>query len=347
MVHTMQVVRRVFRTTAEMLLYDLFDDEPANRLLNGDIKFIERDIFDYIGFNNITLKSVPGSQYYMVSLVINPAVLSSGQRTIRLFDCVPVSLQRLQRAFIDTVADMTEAHLPSLDRWSVHRIDYAVDIITEHAYLYSKLAKRVQYPWRYYEKYKGVGSAYFGCTSVTLNFYDKQDQVRKKYSELSYFAHLDAEAQDVFRAEVQCELNKVKSIKHRFGLADTRALTMLRSDIATQVVLGYLRSTLGEEEFVSMAVAERRVRASGCQVAKQQRVLDFLQLITQCRRLDSAKEQYVLGTPIKNDKSGKVVQGSSSKFDAYIKDCADLGFNPVILPRDWRLPNLPNLIDLL
>jgi hypothetical protein len=69
---------------------------------------------------------------------------------------------------------------------------------------------------------------FYACKSVLLNFYDKLDQVRKKYRELSYFDELAEEARGIFRAEVQCEHDKIKAIRVGMRLPNTKTLSFLR-----------------------------------------------------------------------------------------------------------------------
>ena len=85
-------------------------------------------------------------------------------------------------ASFDAIMAKISPDMPPFFEWNVNRIDYCVNVRTPYVAEYLRLLKKSDMPHYFRARngnhYQRSGSLYLVCDSVTVKFYDKQDQLR-------------------------------------------------------------------------------------------------------------------------------------------------------------------------
>ena len=88
--------------------------------------------------------------------------------------------------------------------------------------------------------------------------------------------------------------------------------------------------TIGAGDWYSLSAAQKIIEKRGYNKQRRERLLSVLREVSQCRSLAKAKAKH---------------QGSDlAAFKRTVKDLADIGINPVTIPRGWGIPHIPNLL---
>ena len=330
MIHTVTIARRISRPKMEEQGSNLFEAEDISSLLSGNVKEIQASIRSYTGINEI--KAYAGhAGLYTLQIVINLQTRATLQHSVSLFDCSLQSIQNLSANFADWLDSIGFTNMPPIEHWWARRIDYAVDVtlpgMVSH---YVELAKRGNRPARFIDECDKPGSAYPESKSVTLNFYDKADQTRKDMHHLSYFNTLHAQAQNIFRLEVQCETDKLKSLR-RAGVSDQTLSSFMCPQLALIVIRGYYDKVLGPQDFHSLESAQSVVDAyqgPSMGAAAKRNFMTHLRELAAYDTLPEAK--------------AAVFGQSKSSWGDFMRRCRALNINPVTLPKDWRIDTLTN-----
>ena len=330
MIHTVTIARRVSRPKMETQGSSLFEAADIRNLLAGSVDKIEASTHGHTGINEI--KAYAGQAgLYTLQMVVNLQTLATGAYGIGLFDCSQQSIQNLSANFASWLECIGFTPMPPVEFWWARRVDYAIDVpLPGFVPHYVVLAKRGNRPARFIDECDKDGSAYPESKSVTLNFYDKADQVAKEMQHLSYYDTLYAQAQNIFRLEVQCETDKLKSLR-RAGVPDQTLGSFMSHQLAQTVVRGYYDKVLGQQDFHSLESAQDVVDAyqGPCMGAAARRnFMSRLHQIAAYATLPEAKAA-VFGL-------------NRSSWGDFLRRCRTLNINPVTIPEEWGLDTLPN-----
>lgn len=214
-----------------------------------------------------------------------------------------------------------------------------------------ELIKRADIPlgysvWKVYDEAahrmkSDPDSFYLKCDSVNINCYRKtvelQQRAEKAKGETKE-ALLEASrvAQDVIRFEVQCKYPKMYALSKRTGgrvFSLNKYYDLLDYPACLEQINLYYKSTIGGGDWFSLSRARRIIKTEHFNSQKEKRLLDALYEVNQCRSLASAKVKH---------------QGSDlDAFKRTLKDLADIGINPVTIPREWGISHIPNLLHTL
>lgn len=304
------------------------------------------------GFREITLIHQtyrPGLIYRGIEIILNPKVMLHPNMIIQSTTADEIPLiadvfdEKLQLIF-----GGYRRYLPSFNQWICKRIDYCADVITEHVSDYIRLFQRAKVPNRHFEaKNKLQGSAYAICGSMTLNFYNKQDELMKrrmnKKDTRITDEHIHA-ADDMLRIEIQCERNKTNYMKQREGFSNKWIEHFLDPELAQATILNYYDKSIGSGDFYSLYEARKIINRAELRQNSKQSLLRTLELISQARRMDTARKQFMEGVILEGNGHW---QGSGETFDRNVKKLRLLGINPVTIPRSWGIHHLPNVRPLI
>lgn len=330
MIHTVTIARRVSRPKMEEQGSNIFEADAVRSLLAGDVREIRASTLGHTGINEI--KAYTGQAgLYTIQIVVNLQTLATLQHSIYLFDCSLQSIQNLSANFATWLDSIGFTRMPPIDHWCARRVDFAVDVpLPGRVPHYVMLAKKGNRPARFIDECDKDGSAYPESKSVTLNFYDKADQVRKDMHHLSYFDTLHAQAQGIFRLEVQCETDKLKSLR-RAGVSDQTLGSFMSPTLSQTVVRGYYDKVLGSQDFYSLESAQDVVDAfsdPGMGAAARRNFMTHLRDLAAYSTLPEAK--------------AAVFGQSRSSWGDFMRRCRALNINPVMLPEEWGIDMLPN-----
>ena len=167
--------------------------------------------------------------------------------------------------------------------------------------------------------------------SVTINFYDKADQVQRKLVNVVDYSRLLGEATNIFRLEVQCRSVKLKGLQRKYQQRnDLRIVNFLRRDIATDVVVGYYKLIMGYQDFHSQAHATQTVNSyNGFGAAKKRNFLRHINRFTDFDTLQDAKRSFI-------------EEHSDSSWYSLMRTSRDVNVNPLLIPDNWGVDYLPN-----
>lgn len=291
----------------------------------------------------------PGLTYRGIEIRLNPKVLLNPNMLIQstTVDEVPLIAARFNEQ-LQIIFGGFHRYLPSFNQWICKRIDYCADVITEHVSDYIRLFQRAKVPNRHFEaKNKLEGSAYAMCSSMTLNFYNKQDELIKRRTVRNDTRITDEHiraAEGILRVEVQCERNKTNYMKQREGFSNKCVEHFLDPRLAKETILNYYDKTIGSGDFYSLYEARKIINRARIRQDSKQALYETLDLVSQVRRMDAARKQYMEGVILE----GKgPLQGSGETFDRNVKKLRSLGINPVTIPRSWGIHHLPSIRALI
>ena len=143
------------------------------------------------------------------------------------------------------------------------------------------MAKRAKLPRDYINRIDSEGSFYSECDSVTLNFYDKFDQMQKKHNWGGQYETLCCEATDIYRLEVQCRKSKRFEIMSRYNLPDISLRGFLNEQISHDTIQYYYKTTIGYGDYYSLPAVYQRIQETRWRKSKKTRIYNWLRLIAQ------------------------------------------------------------------
>ncbi len=343
MVHTIEVGHGMGRDKLEQFAryQSVFDDEQLNRFLSGQVSQVEAAEYQLPGFNKLRLYRRGNEQYYFLCIVINPQGLLTNRPTIDLFSCTQENVEALTVSFRDGVRILTGLTFSTLLEWSVVRIDYAINLYTPHVGTYVELAKRAKLPRNFSYKIDKPGSFYIQSKSVTLNFYDKLDEMQKKPNWGSYYETLCRDAANVYRIEVQCEESKRFDIMRAYNLPDISLSGFLDERIASDIIQYYYQATIGYGDYYSLSAVHQRIQETLWRKPKKEQIYNWLRLIAQTGAFAESSACFLQGVYL-NDEPQAWVQGSKRTLADYIDSCRDEGINMTTIPAIYGIDWLPN-----
>lgn len=282
------------------------------------------------GFTYIQLisKNVDGRYKYnfmQMSIIMNPVKLI-GRNKLEVIEMD--LLEEVRKVFTEKMQKI-HTSLPRLDYWTINRIDYAVNINTPYVEEYIKLFQRGEKPRNFKELYCSKsktrkqldGSFYLFNDSVTINFYNKENE------RLSQNFNKD-DAKDLLRLEVQCKKPKTNTIKAKHEFDSRHLKHYLSQEISYQQLEYYYNKTIGAGDYYKLSEAIRIVQESNYIPKTKEKLIVVLRAVNKHRSVWKAREES---------------QYNVSCFNRYLKQIRALGVNPVTIPARWNINCLKNV----
>ncbi len=287
--------------------------------------------------------------YYCVAVVNLQRLANGGKRTVETyknegdFSNIEGNFHKRIRKLLPERAE--------INKWSVQRIDYGIDMrLMETVGEYVELLQRGDkaHSWDVHELSEAKrkrqkrgqgkrtsahpeGSVLFDNKGYSVNIYDKYAE-RKHAQEQSGKEDLKelGEAEGILRIEIQAKKGKVRAIKSKSDVEGKPLWFFARYDVAAPLVMQSLKAIAGEADYVSMNVAEERIRNCGMRTHTKADMIEFLRLVNRCRSLWKAKERYRGKTSLR-----RVLEGLNA-----------LDINPVTIPRSFGKSEMLNLYHM-
>lgn len=330
MIHTFEIKHTFSLEKFNNIAGNTFDQEQIDSFLHGDTAVLSLSPYRYLGVNDIDIYKA-NDGFIILCMIINPQSMITQSITLDLFECSPSSLQALSERFTATLEQIGLYPFPTITEWFVSRIDYALDLHTDNVDKYVALSKKELRPAWFIDYTVKEGSSYPESKSVSLNFYDKEDQVRKKMSAVPSFDQLLAAAHNRFRVEVQCHTTKIKAVREKLGLSSTRLGNFLSEDIALDLIHYYYRYLMGYGAFYSLAEAERIVNSQKWRGDRKAKFIEWLNFVAAHDNLTIAKANAL--------RAGSICRATLSTYTNLSNRC---GINFLTLPPEWGLTYLRN-----
>lgn len=288
---------------------------------------------------------------YWVEAKINPKILGGTQDYISaaIYDDL---LQAIPK--FDLMVKNISPLLRTFACYKPNRIDYCANLALRElapgcpSDMVMKLIQRADVPPDYEPKMeysetshrKGLvqNSLYLECESTNINCYEKlvelQKRNRKDEESGPITQEVLEEARDIIRFEVQCLYPRTRKLCQQAKIIGLQGIDIYKHlfDYKTflKVINAYYKNTIGRGDWFTLSAAEEKIESKSYNSQKEDRLRNALREVNQCRSLSKAKAKY---------------QGDDLEaFKRTLKDLADIGINPVTIPREWGIAHIPNLM---
>ena len=297
MIHTLMISHRLISIKDYNEIFrglNLISKEHSTTFWKSNLGYETTALRDY-GFNKIILKKVKVDKRYKhdylnITIILNPIKLINKNKleVIKEND-----LDQVYSAF-NQVKNKIFIGLPALEHWNINRVDYAINIHTDHVKEYIKLFQRADKPsdfeelycTKYHRRKQLDGSFYLRNKSVTINFYDKEDELIKKNF------NIDG-AKRLLRLEVQCDKSKINNIKYKKGFDINHVKNYLKMDLSEEYIKYYYNKTIGLGGYYKLSKAIEMINDSNYTNITKRRLIDVLQEVNLHRSIWKAREKSI------------------------------------------------------
>lgn len=300
-----------------------------------------------------TSENPSGFSGYIIEVTINPKILAG------IYDYLTVATYSDMRLSIVNFNIESKKISPLLHNfldYQITRIDYCVNICLDdfipicNSEQILNLIKRSDIPPHYIERMEYDNTAhrmiskpesfYLKSKSVNINYYSKYLQLLNKSKEniKKGFKPVDPEtlntARHIYRFEVQCKYYKMYSLSQEADKAKEHSpnkyISLLNPVTCIEIVSSYYKKTIGKGDWYTLSEAIQIIKSKGFNCQREQKLIDVLKYVSQCRSLSKAKK----ACPI----------NQLTAFKQTLKELSELNINPVTIPREWNIKHMPNLL---
>lgn len=331
MIHTWTITHRILSPKTFDEIYkelEVITGEKPRRVKEGC--YVTEALREE-GFTRIKLTSKKINVKYkynfmQIKITMNPLKLISRNK----LEVIKTDLlEEVKKIFLGRIKKI-HTSLPRLDYWTINRIDYAVNINTPYVEEYIKLFQRGDKPTNFKELYCSKsktrkqldGSFYLFNDSVTINFYNKENE------RLSQNFNKDG-AKDLLRLEIQCKKPKTNTLKAKNKFDSRHLEHYLSQEISYQQLEYYYNKTIGTGDYYKLSEAIKMVQESNYTSKTKEKLIEVLRAVSRHRSIWKAREKS---------------QYNVSCFSRYLKQIRALGINPVTIPERWAIDKLMGII---
>lgn len=293
----------------------------------------------------------------IIDVKINPKILGGISDYI-----TAATLDDMERAIpqFNTISKTISPLLGTFDDYSLNRVDYCVNLYLPELYdqrckpctdmQIMKLIKKSGVPSQYKEwmKYDDKAhrmkskdsSFYLMSKSARINCYSKfmklveqsKENEEKGYPPIPQ-ATLD-DARGIIRFEVQCDYHKMYALAKQAEKAGNRNINkyeyLLSPEVCREIVNSFWNKSIGKGHWYSLQHAVTLIRSHNFNSQKEDRLIQALQWVNQCRSIPRAKELF---------------PGDLGAFNRILKELSNLCINPVTIPQEWGVDRIWNLLE--
>ena len=250
----------------------------------------------------------------------------------------PSDYSIFQQCFNDEIRSFNLPFLPDLEGWKAHRIDFTYNIHTPYVKDYIRLMhkadlrgfsiKRDQHGHRSMKP----GSLYINNSAVTLNFYDKADEMTKAQGGSRHTSEEIQEAKDILRIEVQAGRDKLSNIKRKQEFTSKQISEFMKDPgAAEQLVISYAEKVLGSATYRKKPAAITIINHSKKHQKTKEQLIAVLNEVSQAyRRVDEVR---AARPDLEIDKCKKILR--------------EMDINLVTLDKNAKVKELLSIPDLL
>ena len=293
------------------------------------------------------------SSIYIIEVTINPKILAG------IIDYLTAANHYDMNIAIINFNDNSKKISPLLgtfNDYEIKRVDYCINIRlgdfipTYDPELIMNLVKRSNIPphykeWMEYDKtshrMKSKPESFYLCSkSVNINCYSKylqllnrsKENVDKGYDPIPQEI-IDA-SHDIIRFEVQCKYFKTyalnKKAENSGNECSNKYKSLLDPLTCVEIVSSYYEKVIGKGDWYTLSEAMQIIQSKNFYIQREQRYIDTLKYVSQCRSIAKAKASYQ--------------ENELLAFKQTLKELADLNINPVTIPREWNIKHIPNFL---
>lgn len=234
----------------------------------------------------ITLKEIRAQSYSkpVLSIRINFKRIITQVNRVEL--CTEQDRDIVAAKFDELLAGFN-INMPTFFAWKVNRIDYCINIKTPYVKEYVALLRKGDKPFNVSLTYneqrnytQSRGSLYLKGKSITINFYDKEDQLRKQQQhDATITDEIVTQAKDILRLEVQCHKPRTEYLKVKYGMTAKNVHFFLDQQISYDVIERSLLTVAKKGNYVRKRKAISVIEQSNCRTNLKVRLVDLIKEI--------------------------------------------------------------------
>ena len=273
---------------------------------------------------------------YVIDARVNPSKVIFRESSIDIYK--PSDYSLFQDRFNEEIKSFNLQFLPDLSGWKAHRIDFTYNIRTPYVKEYIRLMHKADL--RGFELKKDqhghqsmkAGSLYINNSAVTLNFYDKEDEMQKAEGGTRHIPEEIQEAKDILRIEVQAGRDKLSGIKRKREFTSKQITEFMKDPEAVEdLVISYAEKVLGGATYRKKPAAITLINNSKKHQATKEQLIEVLNEISQpYKRVDEVRAAH---PDLEIDKCKKILRS--------------MDINVVTLDKNSKVRELPSIPALL
>ena len=177
-----------------------------------------------------------------------------------------------------------------------------------------------------------AGSLYINNSAVTLNFYDKADEMQKAEGGTRHTPEEIQEAKDILRIEVQAGRDKLSGIKRKQEFTTKQVSEFMQQpEAAEDLVLMYTEKVLGSATYRKKPAAITLINRSKKHQQTKEQLIAALEAVSKpYRRVDEVRGDH---PDLEIDKCKKILRS--------------MDVNIVTLDKNTKVKELPSMPSLL
>lgn len=273
---------------------------------------------------------------YVIDARVNPSKVIYRESAVDIYK--PSDYSFFQERFNQEIKSFNLPFLPPLDGWKAHRVDFTYNISTPYVKEYIRLfhksdlrgftIKRDQHGHRSMK----AGSLYINNSAVTLNFYDKADEMQKAEGGTRHTPEEISQAKDILRIEVQAGRDKLSGIKRKQEFTSKQISEFMTSqEAAEKLVIDYATKVLGNATYRKKPAAITIINHSKKQKRTKEQLIAALEAVSKpYKRIDEVIQEH---PDLEIDKTKKILR--------------DLDINLATLDKNTKVRELPSIPALL
>lgn len=273
---------------------------------------------------------------YVIDARVNPSKVIYRESAVDIYK--PSDYSFFQDRFNQEIKSFNLPFLPDLEGWKAYRVDFTYNIHTPYVKEYIRLfhksdlrgftVKKDQHGHRSMK----AGSLYINNSAVTLNFYDKADEMQKAEGGTRHTPEEIQEAKDILRIEVQASRDKLSGIKRKQEFTSKQISEFMTSpEAAEDLVISYAEKVLGAATYRKKPAAITLINKSKkYQSTKDQLIAVLDEISKPYKRIDEVRQEH---PELNIDKCKKLLR--------------EMDINIVTLDKNTKVKELPSVLILL
>ncbi|MBR5866349.1 MAG: hypothetical protein IKZ04_00415 [Spirochaetaceae bacterium] len=321
-------------------LYEKFKKIPGSYYAKQEYKWCNSTLKS----NGITLWAYKLDTICYGVLVMRINFIRLVEQQNRIAVLAEADIPRIEKKFNELMDNLLPG-LPYFAEWKVNRLDYCVNIHTEHVAQYIKLLHKANIPTTMKQKrddngnYKFQDGSFYLISkardrrfrktgSKTYNFYDKYQELQNqlKNGEPNVTAEVVEQGKNILRLEVQCFKPGLEYLKVKNKYPTKQILYYLNPQTGYEIIDRAICLSCGYADFQRKKTARQMIDAMKCQDKTKHRLHQLINDISRTS-WQKVKKSYI--------SSGLMTEAT---FRYYINLLQKNNINPITIDKNVSLP---------
>lgn len=273
---------------------------------------------------------------YVIDARVNPSKVIYRESAIDIYK--PSDYSLFQDRFNQEIKSFNLPFLPDLSGWKAHRVDFTYNISTPYVKEYIRLMHKADLRGftikkdQHGHRAMKAGSLYINNSAVTLNFYDKFDEMQKAEGGTRHTPEEIQQAKDILRIEVQAGRDKLSGIKRKQEFTSKQISEFMQQpEAAEDLVLMYASRVLGAATYRKKPAAITLINHSKKHQKTKEQLIAAIEAVSQAyQRVDKVRAAC---PDLEVDKCKKILR--------------EMDINLVTLDKNSKVKELPSIPALL